>query len=635
MAGPIRIAILANAAQAKRELQSTEKAAGAFGRGMGKVGALAKAGFAAAAIGAGILAAKTVAFGKESIQAASELEQSTGAVEAIFGKQAAGIKTAAETAAEAFGLSKNSYQELASVLGAGLKNQGLTDYADKTKQVIGLGADLAAQFGGSTKDAVEAISSLMRGEADPIERYGVSIKQSAINAELAAKGQDKLTGAARTQAEATARLKLLFDQTKNAQGTFARESDTLAGKQQRNAAAWENLKAKMGGVFLPVAGKVQEFLANRVLPVVEKVFGWIEKNAPAALEAVKGFLNTLKGDGTSTQFLDYVKTAFATILPIVKDVWGAIQAAWPAISEALKSLFAALKELMGLVKLLWGLFGPAVVAQVKNVFTTIFGVVSGVMKIVAGVIKTVTAVIRGDWKAAWDGIKQIFAGVWQVIKSIVTGAIKSVDNTLGGGLSKMWGLWKTTWANFKTKIGEIWAGITSTIKTKISEVKTKIGEIKSKVTGAFTGAGSWLKDAGRRIIQGLLDGINALIGDVTAKLNWLTDKIPDWKGPRSRDARLLYGAGKAIMRSLVTGLGAGEHQVQQQLAGLTDYMQGAFDRVMSPTLTPALTVTTAGRGAGTVQYISVEVKVDRSMSPAEVGRQIKQDLDAYARAGGR
>lgn len=635
MAGPIRIAILANAAQAKRELQSTEKAAGAFGRGMGKVGALAKAGFAAAAIGAGILAAKTVAFGKESIQAASDLEQSTGAVEAIFGKQAAGIKTAAETAAEAFGLSKNSYQELASVLGAGLKNQGLTDYADKTKQVIGLGADLAAQFGGSTKDAVEAISSLMRGEADPIERYGVSIKQSAINAELAAKGQDKLTGAARTQAEATARLKLLFDQTKNAQGTFARESDTLAGKQQRNAAAWENLKAKMGGVFLPVAVKVQEILANRVLPVVEKVFGWIEKNAPAGIEAVKGFLNTLKGDGTSTQYLDYVKTAFATILPIVKDVWGAIQAAWPAISEALKSLFAALKELMGLVKLLWGLFGPAVVAQVKNVFTTIFGVVSGVMKIVAGVIKTVTAVIRGDWKAAWDGIKQVFAGVWQVIKAIVIGAIKSVVNTIGGGLSRMWNLWKTTWANFKTKIGEIWSGITSTITRKIGEVKTKIGEIKSKVTGAFAGAVSWLKDAGRRIIQGLLDGINALIGDVTAKLNWLTDKIPDWKGPRSRDARLLYGAGKAIMRSLVTGLGAGERQVQQQLAGLTDYMQGAFDRVMSPTLTPALTVTTAGRGAGTVQYISVEVKVDRSMSPAEVGRQIKQDLDAYARAGGR
>ena len=54
------------------------------------------------------------------------------------------------------------------------------DLAPVTNDLVGLGADLAAQFGGSSADAVAALSSLLRGETDPIEKYGVAIKQADI-----------------------------------------------------------------------------------------------------------------------------------------------------------------------------------------------------------------------------------------------------------------------------------------------------------------------------------------------------------------------------------------------------------------------------------------------------------------------
>ena len=226
-------------------------------KGSGKLGGLLKAGLVGAAAAAGVAAGAIFA---SSFAAASNLQQSTGGVDAVFKEQAGAIHEAAKGAATGLGLTENAYNELSATLGAGLKNKGIENFTGQTQNLIGLGADLAAQFGGSTSDAVSAISSLMRGESDPIERYGVAINETAVKAELAARGQDKLTGAALESAKAQARLDLLFRQTADAQGAFGRESDTLAGKQQRAAAQWGDLQAKIGGAFLPALTKAMGFV---------------------------------------------------------------------------------------------------------------------------------------------------------------------------------------------------------------------------------------------------------------------------------------------------------------------------------------------------------------------------------------
>lgn len=677
----LKIRVLADAAQARRELASTEKQVGAFSKGVGKLGTVAKAGFAAAAVGAGVLGAKVVGFTGEAVQAASDLEQSTGAVEAVFGKQAAAMKKNAEGAAQAFGLSKNSYQELATVLGAGLKNQGIKDFGGETQKVIGLGADLAAQFGGSTKEAVESIASLMRGEADPIEKYGVSIKETAINAELAATGQNKLKGAALDQAKAQARLAILFRQTSSAQGAFAREGDTLATKQQKNAAAWENLKAKLGTVFLPVMVKVQEFLANKVLPVVEDLFTWIAQNAPPAIAAVKGFLSGLQGGGTAAKYLEYVKTAFSTIAPVIQGLVTAAVSAWPAIQTALGTVFDALKSVMTVVGQLWALFGPTIVTQVTNVFTLVAGIIGGAFQVIGGIFRTISAVLSGDWGGALRGVLSITQGFTTIIVSIFRGFFAIMDVLLLGSLTRVknfwvnaWNsvrtfvsttlasirtgvatamqgiqskvstvlatvknVWSLAWGWLKTKLSEAWAAIVSTVSTKVAAVQRTIQGLKAKITGAFSGAGEWLRDAGRRIMDGLIGALEAGVRRVRSLLNSVTDSIPDWKGPATRDATLLFKAGKLIMGSLVNGLSSEESTLRRQLAGVTRYIEGA----LSPTLTPnygaptGLTGLAGVAGGGGTTY-AIELTVQAGVGdPVEIGKEVIRVLDAAMAAGAR
>lgn len=223
-----------------------------------------EAGARRAAAGATVALGAVAAVSKQAFDSASRLQQAGGAVESVFGAQAAAVDNLARRASQSVGLATSEYSELASVLGSQLKNLGVAtdELVPKTDSLITMGADLAATFGGTTAEAVEALSALFRGEADPIERYGVSIKQSDVNARLASQGLKGLTGNALKQAETQARLALLTEQTASAQGQFGREGDTAAGAQQRFNAEMENAKAALGEVLLPVISAFADKLGN-------------------------------------------------------------------------------------------------------------------------------------------------------------------------------------------------------------------------------------------------------------------------------------------------------------------------------------------------------------------------------------
>ena len=276
-----------------------------------------KAAVAMSAVSAGV-----VAFGKQAFEAASDLQQSAGGVQAVFGDAADKIKELSDAASQAVGLSKNEYNELATVMGAQLKNMGVAaeDVAGQTEELVNLGADLAATFGGTTADAVSALSSLMRGEADPIERYGVSIKKATIEARMAADGLGDLEGEAKKAAETQTLLKLLTEQTADAHGAFAREADTAAGQMQRANAEWTNAKAALGEQLLPIVTDAAVKFGE-----LAKWLGEHPDEARKAAEAVLGLTGAIYG-----------------VIGAVKTI-KAIQAAYLGIKTAIVTTTAAVK----------------------------------------------------------------------------------------------------------------------------------------------------------------------------------------------------------------------------------------------------------------------------------------------------
>jgi len=269
---------------------------------------------------------------KQSMEYASEAEQSYGAVESIFADHAQGIIDSSKRAATEVGVSGREYRELSASMGAMLKNMGMPmdEVADKSENLVGVAADLAATFGGSTKEAVEAVSSLLRGETDPIERYGVSIKQADINARMAADGLDDLTGEAEKQAKAQTLLKLLTEQTASAQGQFARETDTAAHKQQVATAKYNDAKEAIGTALLPLMAEFAEKAAN-----VAKVVG----EHPTIFLAVAGAVGTLSA----------AIVGAATIAPILTAWSAAATAAGTSMMGLAASTVAAIAPVAAVV----------------------------------------------------------------------------------------------------------------------------------------------------------------------------------------------------------------------------------------------------------------------------------------------
>ena len=323
----IRVSLLADASKMKAGLSDADKAVGKTEKSMTDFGKAAVAGMAVVAAGA------VISFAKQSVQAFSDVEQSAGAVESVFGESADAITSKAEGAAEAFGLSASEFQSSAALIGSMLKNQmGLSaeEAAERVEDLTGKAADMAATFGGTTSEAISAIGSLLRGERDPIERYGVSMNDAAISARALELGLADASGQVDKTAKATAALDILNEQTADSAGQFARESDTLAGSQQILAAKIENAKAAIGEQLAPAVTAATDAM-DALIPIVETLTSVIG-GASDAMEPMLENLKTTVGIAPEAGVgLESVGAALVDTIPFFKPV----QAGWYNINELL------------------------------------------------------------------------------------------------------------------------------------------------------------------------------------------------------------------------------------------------------------------------------------------------------------
>jgi hypothetical protein len=298
--------------------ESGKKFTASFGSNIAKVGGLIATAFATAKIGD---------YFTSGVKASAQLEQSVGAVGAIFKDSAGQINAWSASAQTDVGLTKNEFNELGTLIGSQLKNGGtaMDQLAPKTNDLIGLGADLSSMFGGDTKSAVEALSSALKGERDPIEKYGVSLNQAKIDAEAAALGFKKVGGTLSAEANQAATLSLIMKQTADSHGNFAKEADTVAGKQQRLNAMWQNGKTTITQAFLPAVGAITGWLLTK-LP------GAITVAETAVKKMIGGFVafgeswRINDGDVTSSGFAGFMERTANFLRPIWGELTGGITA---------------------------------------------------------------------------------------------------------------------------------------------------------------------------------------------------------------------------------------------------------------------------------------------------------------------
>lgn len=141
-------------------------------------------------------------------------------------------------------------------------------------------------------------------------------------------------------------------------------------------------------------------------------------------ELINGLKETIDGFGK------FFKGVFSGDMEMtaegLKQIWDGLKNTWDAIIDSIRDAWNMFIE--------W-LRGKNL--ELAAIFETYGKLVSdlynSVKQILGGIITFISGVFTGDWDKAWEGVKQIFKGIWNGIVSILEGAV----NLIIGGINWM------------------------------------------------------------------------------------------------------------------------------------------------------------------------------------------------------
>lgn len=261
--------------------------AAGMGRGAGQAGFKSAGGAlgkvfagAFALVGLGSLVGDVKDFLGDIIGSASDLAETQSKTGQIFGDSTGAVLDFARKGARSLGQSEQTILDGASSFGIFGQSAGLAgdDLAGFSTEMVTLATDLASFNNTSPEDAIEAIGAALRGESEPIRRYGVLLDDATLKARAMELGIYDGTGSLTAQQRVLAAHAEIMGQTATQQGDFARTSDGLANQQRIFNAELENAKTTIGTALLPAVTDLFSTFSEWGIPILQDLAAWFEEN---------------------------------------------------------------------------------------------------------------------------------------------------------------------------------------------------------------------------------------------------------------------------------------------------------------------------------------------------------------------
>lgn len=233
-----------------------------------------------------------IAYGKDLFKLGLELDNTERKARTVFAGALPQVDAAAKKNATEIGLTTQGYVKLAAEIGDLLVPMGFQreEAAGLSTNLLNLSGALTEWAGGqyTAEETAKSLQKALLGEREELERYGISLKQSEVNARVAEKGLKGLTGAALQQAEAMVTLEAITEKSIDAQTAFAENSESNARRQARLSASFQQLKEDLAVALIPVFERLMG-VAETVVDIFEGIGTAIGSITDPAKTASKAF----------------------------------------------------------------------------------------------------------------------------------------------------------------------------------------------------------------------------------------------------------------------------------------------------------------------------------------------------------
>lgn len=206
--------------------------------------------------------------------------------------------------------------------------------------------------------------------------------------------------------------------------------------------------------LIPIIAKTFVSVAQKLTPVVKTIANVVKAAIPVIGKLFAAAF-TFVGN-TITKVMPYInriaKVIGSVLVFAVKAVSPVVQKMASTFSVVFTSIFNIVSKIVNKLKPVFngiGIVIKAVMAVVKTEITTAFRiaanviesaagsikqVISGITKVFNGILDFISGVFTGNWKKAWEGVKNIFGGCFEALAGLCKVPINAVIGLINSAI---------------------------------------------------------------------------------------------------------------------------------------------------------------------------------------------------------
>ena len=219
--------------------------------------------------------------------------------------------------------------------------------------------------------------------------------------------------------------------------SFFRQTDVAFGDSASGFMSWGNFASKAfamplvkiaavaAAIGVVVAAMVKLYNENEeVRKVIDTLWNKVKEIFGSLVEIV------------TTVWNDTLKPVFSAFWDLIKAVWDvfaeAVGAVVTTLAPFLLGIFEQIKIAIDALLVIVKTIAPIIGEATKGAISFFTDLLNSIKTIFSGITKFITGVFTGDWKKAWEGVKDIFKGVFESLAKLAKGPINIIIGFING-----------------------------------------------------------------------------------------------------------------------------------------------------------------------------------------------------------
>jgi phage-related protein len=351
----------------------------------------------------------------------------------------------------------------------------------------------------------------------------------------------------------------------------------------------------LGQLIVAVSPLLEVFgqLITALLPVLMPLFEALQQVfmalAPVLQEVATALLGALAPIlaqmPTYVQpFADLLAQLTETLLPILADLFVQLAPSLATLGAAFGQLLAAAAPIMAalgqLVVIILNALMPIIqplIGLIASLAGILANLLAGVItNVVVPVLKFIAKLLTGDFSGAWKMAQEGVGKAASFISEKASAIGKWIGDAVGKAVSWLRGMGSRALSalgnlavSMVTPAVRAGQSMVNAISQKISAAITWVRGLPGRARSALGSLNGTLVSAGKSLIQGFINGIASMVGSVKSKLGEITGKLTSWKGPPSKDAKILTPAGRLLIEGFIRGINDSTAKLRSRLESIT------------------------------------------------------------------